>query len=107
MATYYPLYAYGDIFNVRPVRSFYTDNNTLAIILLENTGAEFAVITVNLEDSDFMTDKTCAFIDTNNCPWAEKFLQDTKLGSPKNVWASSGYCTYPLYTFDIAQIPEI
>ena len=41
-----------------------------------------------------------AAIDTNNCPWAEKFLTDNKLAVDTGRKVRSGFCTYPIYKFD-------
>ena len=41
-----------------------------------------------------------AAIDTNNCPWAEKFLTDNKLAADTGRKVRSGFCTYPIYKFD-------
>jgi putative membrane protein len=45
-----------------------------------------------------------AFVDTNNCPWAEKFISDNKLGKPTGIKAASGYCVYPQYRFDMEKL---
>lgn len=39
-------------------------------------------------------------IDTNNCPWAEKFLTDNKPAVDTGRKVRSGFCTYPIYKFD-------
>lgn len=41
-----------------------------------------------------------AAIDTNNCPWAEKFLTDNKPAVDTGRKVRSGFCTYPIYKFD-------
>ena len=107
MATYYKLNAYGETYNVRPVRSHYIDNNSIAVMLIEDTGEEFAVITVNIADTDFLGDETHAFIDTNNCPWAIDFLTDNNIATAEGYYGISGYCTYPLFTFNLDLIPAI
>ena len=91
-------------YNLYPFRSKYFDNNSLAIILLDEDGEEFAVLTVNLEYS--MATGKMAYVDTNNCPWAEKFIKENELGMPTEAMGFSGFCSYPLYIFDTDKIPE-
>ena len=89
-------------------KSSYMDNQTLAIVLTEvDTGESYDVITTNINDSDFVCDKTHAFVDTNNCPWAPKFIKDNNLGKPMNYIGESGYCSYPLYEFNVEDIPDL
>ena len=102
---YYQLKAYGETYNVRPVRTHYCNNNALAILLVEDTGEQFAVITVNLEETNMFTNPALAFIDTNNCDWAENFLKENNLAKPAGYYGHSGWCTYPLYMFDMEKIP--
>ena len=47
-----------------------------------------------------------AFVDTNNCPWAEDFIREYQLGEFTGRNDESGFCTYPLYKFDIRKIRE-
>ena len=84
------------------------NNDTLAILLMEaETGEEYDVSTTNIDESNIFEDQTHAFVDTNNCPWAEKFLIENKIATPMGIYGHSGYCRYPLYAFDITDIPEI
>ena len=93
---------YGKEYEVDIVTSTYQSNDNLAICLLEE-GFPFATITVNLDEKlapDF------AFVDVNNCPWAEDFIKDNKLGHCAGVWKGSGYCKYPLYKFNLKEIEK-
>ena len=45
-----------------------------------------------------------SFVDTNNCPWAEKFIETYHLGKPTGAMGTSGFCEYPLYEFDLDEI---
>ena len=88
----------------------YTANNTLAVVLIDAgtnvINSIFATITVNIPGvfEDYQ-DETHAYIDTNNCPWAENFLQENGIAKPwKNFKGKSGYCEYPLYEFDLNSI---
>lgn len=91
----------------------YTNNDTLAVQLIEAgtnvLGTVFATITVNLSNGFFegLQDDTHAYIDTNNCPWAEEFLVDNGIAKPYKGWyGESGFCTYPMYEFDLDSIYE-
>ena len=84
-------------------KTSYKNNNNLAIALDSPTEGPFAVITVNIHELP----EGYAFVDTNNCPWAEKFIKDHGLGEFANAVGHSGYCTYPLYKFDMEKLAEM
>jgi hypothetical protein len=103
---YYELNAYGETFKVKVSRTKYCDNNTLAVLLTCDNGEPFGVITTNIHESTYAANNENAFVDTNNCFWAEKFLTENHLAEYANYRGCSGYCTYPLYHFNIDLIPE-
>lgn len=90
-------------YDVRIKRSTYIKPKNLAIVLDCDEGP-FATLTVNIADTKLPKD--CAYVDTNNCPWAEKFIGDYELGKYLGVWSTSGFCQYPLYWFDLDKISE-
>lgn len=99
--------SYGETYDVEVFRTTYQSNDSLAIILRDaHTGEPFATLTVNLPDGAF-GDKHYAFVDTNNCPWAEEFIKENELGEPTGLLGHSGYCEYPLYEFYIDKIEEL
>ena len=63
----------------------------------------YAILTVNLSQK---CKPNCAFVDTNNCPWAENFIEKYKLGMPTGDMKMSGFCIYPEYEFDLAEIAK-
>lgn len=73
----------------------YRNNGCLALILNYKNG-EQDVISTNL-NSRFQSSSMC-FLDTNNFPTIEQFIQRNKLGWPMGVKVRSGFCEYPLYT---------
>ena len=79
----------------------FEEQEELEKIVLENKEFE-DVLTVNLAESP--TDRQCAFIDTNNVKYAEKFLQENKIAQPTGRYAISGFCTYPEYRFDMTKL---
>ena len=98
-------------YEVTPIKTEYSYNGRLAIELVEKDGFPFATLTVNIVPSvlDEMDDipNDVAFVDINNCPWAEKFIRDNNLGRPTGVYGHSGFCVYPLYKFDLNKLQNI
>lgn len=84
-------------YNVTIKTGKYLCGDNLSIELITDFAEPFAKLTVNLPEWTLPNDK--AFVDTNNCPWAEKFISDNKLGRPTGITGTSGYCTYPQYRF--------
>lgn len=80
--------------------SKYTVNDKLAVQLIDAAApwSPFATLTVNL--SDPRQNDTLAFVDTNNCPWAEEFLADNHIAENTGISMPSGFCMYPLYKFN-------
>lgn len=79
----------------------YRSNGTLAVFATEGD-EEFATLTVNIPESGLFCYENTAFIDTNNCPWAEKFLKENKIAKPTGHYGHSGWCSYPLYEFNLS-----
>lgn len=68
----------------------------LAIILEEGEGMGFDTLTVSF--GEFIGMKNAAYIDINNCPFADQILA---LGVAENTGftKNSGFCSYPLWVF--------
>ena len=115
------------VFEIRPFPQFppqrvmvnvekYYSTNTLAIELVcvpsEDTPYEepYAVITVNLDGTTYGNSQhqsdVRAFVDTNNYPWAEEFLTRNGLAKACEIYGRSGFCTYPLYEFNLEAFYE-
>lgn len=78
-----------------------TPMHGLAIVLDEvgrtpEESGQFAVLTVSF--GEFIGMKNCAYIDTNNCPWANQLLKDG-FAEDTGFTHQSGFCTYPLWHF--------
>lgn len=86
---------WGKTYDVTIQESKYVNNGNFALSLLCDDGP-FAVITVNLNET---LPEKFAYVDTNNCPWAEEFIKENNLGKFLGVHGYSGYCSYPLYRF--------
>lgn len=75
----------------------------------------FGTFTVNLVERPIQPydalPKNCAYLDTNNMPDLPEILQKEGLAEPvlfqgEPVSRDSGYCTYPLYEFDVDKLKE-
>lgn len=95
---------WGKEYDVTIRSASYAVNDNYAVILTETTGEPFATLTVNLENSKLT--KGYAFVDTNNCPWAEEFIKENNLGEFTGATRQQGYCVYPLYRFNTDKIKE-
>lgn len=65
----------------------------------------FATITKSF--GEFIGFKNAAYIDTNNCPFAEQMLRDSGIAQPTGLTMHSGFCEYPLWVFDEAFLRAI
>lgn len=92
---------YGD--SVTLSRSTYRYNNSLAVLMFCEDGEPYGNVTVNITDG--IADDELAYVDTNNIPWLEKFLEKNKIAKPTGIVGFSGFCTYPLYKFNVESIP--
>lgn len=81
---------------VRLAKEEYRNNGTLAVAMYTRNGDLSDVITVNL--LDMMQSDSMAYLDINNHPGIDKWLEKHGLALPMNVSARSGFCVYPLYT---------
>lgn len=93
---YYEISLYGQTWRVALYKAEY-EMGGLAIEMITDEGEDFATLTVNLGGG---IGENEAFIDTNNCSWAEEFLKKNKIARPTGETRCSGFCTYPLYRFD-------
>lgn len=83
--------------------SSYQNNDTLAILAYyDDYKEDFDVLTTNLCNPLQSGEK--AFIDTNNIEWAERFIQEFKLGEYQYISQPSGFWSYPLYKFDLKKL---
>lgn len=84
---------------VRIYKDFYYSNGCVFYGLVDKNEEPYADLTVNL-NSPFQS-KSKAFLDINNCPWAEDFVTANGLGEFTGIMGHSGYCDYPLYDFSL------
>lgn len=90
--------------SIRLVQEQYVYGGMAVCAYLRN-GEPWSDLTVNIPGT--MTPDGMAFIDTNNNPWAEAFLVENGLAKPTGVTGRSGYCSYPLYSFDMSKFKNL
>ena len=94
--------SWGTEYEVNVNFTKYTDGNlTITMDCLDeefNCWMPFARLTVNLGGR---MKPGYAYLDVNNCPWAEEFVAEYGLGEPTGDVCASGLCVYPLYKFDV------
>lgn len=91
--------------SLRLVAHTYRKTGSLAVVAYDQDGETYADITVCLGQP---LAPGFAFVDTNNAPWAEEMLRRNGIAKPAANGArmSSGYCSYPLYEFDMSKFCE-
>ena len=80
----------------------YVIDNSLFIAVENDEEGQIAVITKRLNNRNLGAGM--AYVDDNNCLWAAEFIKANKLGDFTHVYFKSGYCSYPLYKFDLKRI---
>lgn len=113
---------YGQ-YDVRVAQKSYAVNKALAVVLYYNDCGEwlpYCNITVNIESGEivrkFFDEElavsvgkryACQYVDTNNCEWATRFLEENKIAFFTGCFADSGFCSYPLYAFNLDKLEEL
>lgn len=64
----------------------------------------YTTLTVNF--GEFIGVKDCAYIDTNNCYFAEQLLEQG-IATDTGFTKQSGFCIYPLWKFDTEFLKEV
>lgn len=81
----------------------YQTNNSLAVAMEYNN--DMSIITVNFTDYRYPGFEY-AFVDTNNFPGIDTYLQMIGLAESTGEHESSGFCVYPLLKFNINKLIE-
>lgn len=95
---------FGTTENVTLTVNTYVDNKSLYVgMTTEEDGfpEPYGDVTVNLLAS---VPPYCAFVDTNNMPELEDFLVENGIAEFTGIEQRSGYCSYPLYLFDVEKM---
>ena len=82
----------------------YAANNLLEVELIEDKSyEEFAVVSKQLP---YRTpNEGCIFVDTNNLPGIEDFLEENDIAFPTGRKEPSGFCIYPEYKLNEEVFP--
>lgn len=98
---------WGTTEQVRLEINQYMNNGCIYIGLVsyaDGYSEPYGDLTVNLAGT---APDYCGYVDTNNMPELEKFIEDNRIGSFTGLMKQSGYCTYPLYMFDAKRLREL
>lgn len=101
----YPVRIWGVNEELTLYHAKYANNGNLAVVANDKDGFPYAAITVNLVE--WKLDDNCAYVDTNNCPWAEDFLRKYDIAYPTGDYRISGFCVYPMYLFSPIKLKRI
>lgn len=94
---------WGKTYDLDLVRATYANNGNLAVVaLVADTHERYGDVTVNIEDLP----NPCACIDTNNMPGIFEILLSSGLAQNTSYAMKSGFCTYPIASFDLAKLPD-
>lgn len=79
----------------------YTIDDSLALEIWNDEDGPIARLTTWVGAT---SSENAAYVDTNNCPWAEDFIEKMGIGKPTGNFARSGFCIYPEYEFDMDKV---
>lgn len=98
---------WGETYELALEVSKYGNNGSLAIILHDvKNKEEFGVLTINLPQSRVFADfaPNMQFVDTNNLPNIDKWLEENGIAERGSIMGCSGFCSYPSYKFNLDAI---
>lgn len=101
--------SYGTEYKIKLQLTTYQDNGNLALCATcwdeeYKFWEPFATFTKNL-GVELPEDEAC--IDSNNMPDLADWLVENKIAEPTGSAVPSGYCTYPVFKFDLNKIKAI
>lgn len=70
----------------------------------EDSMEPYGDVTVNI---DGPCPDYCGYLDTNNSPMLEAFVVNNNLGEFTGIVGQSGFCSYPLYSFNVDRLREL
>ncbi len=97
---------YGGEYQVSLEINTYLNNGCMYIGLVEQGEypGPYGDLTVNLEGK---APDYCGYVDLNNMPEMERFIEDNDLGEFTGLTRRSGFCEYPLYMFNVDKLREM
>lgn len=85
----------------------YSYTGRLAVIAETMFGEPYGTFTVCIPHTDLSSeDEGLAFVDTNNNPGVDKWLEENGIAIATGKTAESGYCVYPEYKFNLDLLEE-
>lgn len=95
--------SWGDMIKVQLEVNSYLNNGCLYIGLIADS-EPYGDVTVNLPER---APDYCGYIDINNMPELEQFIQENDLAEFTGFMGFSGFCQYPLYLFNVDKLREL
>lgn len=97
---------FGGEYDVSLEINTYLNNGCLYIGLVEQGEypEPYGDLTVNLAGK---APDYCGYVDLNNMPELEKFIEENDLGEFTGLTQRSGFCEYPLYLFNVDKLREL
>ena len=81
----------------------YSMNNNLCINMVEVNEGPWSTLTTNF---DVALAPNEAFVDTNNNTGIAEILVENGIAEPTGKGIKSGFCTYPLFKFNLDKVEE-
>ena len=96
---------YGDTYRLGLYKTTYTNNDNLAIVVMdEDSQEQFTILTVNIMD---LPENNMAAIDTNNNADLAVAVEKAGFYTNTGIDIPSGFCMYPICVFDLDRIPDL
>ena len=97
-------------YKCRIEKATYAVNDNLALRLVDIKTKVF-VLSLTVKLPGYFLERDTSFVDTNNSPESIKIIKKYKLGEQVYngkfpIIGMSGFCTYPLYKFDLERIKQ-
>jgi hypothetical protein len=93
---------YGRYENIELRAGRYCCDGSLAVYIWDRFEGCIAKLTTCLDDNTLQNDE--AYVDSNNCEWAEDFLIQNHIATKLDRIRISGYCIYTAFKFDTSKL---
>ena len=90
--------------NLHVTINHYLKDNSVCVDLWNEEEGAIARLTTCLCDRSLKENES--YLDTNNCPWAINFVKKYNLGEVSESRCRSGYCTYPVVTWNMDELKK-
>ena len=95
---------WGDYPNCHVKFNRYYADDSLCIDLWNDEDGAIAKLTVCLSEKK-LKGTNRSYLDDNNCPWGEEFVEKYHLGKPVGI-GFSGFCTYTLIERNMEELQK-